>query len=44
MKSQTMALRNWNKPNAILNILYYNEITILGYHFANNINTAAAKS
>ena len=43
MKSRTMALGNWNKSNTILNILYCNEITILGYHFT-NINTAAAKT
>jgi len=44
MKSLTMALGNWNKSNTILNISYYNEVTILGYHFTKNINTAAAKT
>jgi len=44
MKSRKMALGNWNKSNTIMNLTYYNEITILGYHFTNNINTAAAKT
>jgi len=43
-KSRTMALGNWNKSDTIMNIPYYNEVTILEYHFTNSIYTAAVET
>jgi hypothetical protein len=44
LKSRAMAIGNWDTTIQIMNIPYYKEIKILGFHFSNSVNSAAAES
>lgn len=41
-KSRAMAIGNWDTTIQIMDIPYYKEIKMLGFHFSNSVNSAAA--
>jgi len=43
-KSRAMAIGNWHTTLQIMDMPYHKEIKILGFHFSNSVNSAAAET